>query len=277
MKRRSRLRILGALVGTAAAVAAAPAAAQLRPLEPLDWRILGVDGQSLVVGGGVYTGQRASLAGSEGRLIELGTFRATWSLGRVALELAGTALWLFDERWTYAPPDADVVPAEGTRRRDHGDYRVSTMVTLAEPGPGQTIALRFGVRLPTTDNLQGLDRDRMDFFSLLAGRVARGPLAVGGEVGLGINGTRDPHNEQVDPLLFALSARYGTSRARVVAELAGQHDTRAGSDRRGNEDLGEGRVGVEFGDRRWVSVTAVRGWTPSSPSFGVMVRFGTHF
>jgi len=277
MERRPNHRLVGALVVTAIALVATPAAAQLRPLEPLDWSILGVEGRSLVVGGGLYSGQRAALAGSEGRLLELGAFRATWSLGRVALELAGTALWLFDERSIYAAPEPDVVPADGARRRDHGDYQVSTVVRLAERGPGQTLALRFGVRLPTTDNAQGLDRDRTDFFSLLAGRVTRGALAVGGEVGLGINGTRDPPNEQVDPLLFGLSARYGTGPARIAVELAGQHDTRAGSDRRGNEDLGEGRVGVEVGDRRWVSVMAVRGWTASSPSFGVMVRFGTHF
>lgn len=269
--------MIGALAVAATTVAAPPVTAQLRPLEPLDWSILGVDGRSLVVGGGMYSGQRAALAGSEGRLLELGTFRATWSLGRVALEFGGTALRLFDERSTYAAPSADVVPADGDRRKDHGDYQVSTVVRLAEPNPGRTLALRFGVRLPTTDNLQGLDRDRTDFFSLLAARVTRGALSVGGEVGLGINGTLDPDNEQVDPLLFALSGRYGTGPARILVELAGQHDTRAGSDRRGNEDLGEGRVGLEVGNRRWVSVTAVRGWTPSSPSFGVMVRFGTHF
>lgn len=277
MERRSPPCLVSALALAAAAFTAAPAAAQLRPLEPLDWSVLGGEGQSLVVGGGLYSGQRAALAGSEGRLLELGSFRATWSLGRVAVELAGTALRLFDERSTYADPETDVVPADGTRRRDHGDYQVSTVVGLTEPVPGRALALRFGVRLPTTDNLQGLDRDEMDFFSLLAGWVSRGPLSVGGEVGLGINGTRDPRNEQVDPLLFALSARYGVGPARVLLELAGQHDTRAGSDRRGNEDLGEGRVGLEVGDRRWVSVTAVRGWTASSPSFGVMVKFGSHF
>jgi len=209
--------------------------------------------------------------------MELGSFRATWSLGRVALELAGTALRLFDERSVFAEPLVDVLPADGKRRRDVGDYRVSTVVRLMEPRPGQVVALRFGVRLPTTDNLQGLDRDETDFYSLLAGKVTQGPLAVGGELGLGINGTRDPENEQVDPLLFALSTRYELGRARALLELAGQHDTRAGTDRRGVEDLGEARLGLEVGARRWMSILAVRGWTPSSPDFGVIVRFGTSF
>ena len=277
MKRLVRLCSASVLALAATAPVASSARAQLRPLEPLDWRTVGVERTSLVVGGGLFTGQRASLAGTEGRLLELGSFRATWSLGRVSLELAGTALRLFDEHTAFADPFGDVLPAEGSRRRDAGDYRVSTVVQLTKPSRGHVVALRFGVRLPTTDNLKGLDRDETDFYSLLAGRVAQGPVAVGGELGLGINGTRDPENEQVDPLLFALSARYDLGRARALVELTGQHDTRAGRDRRGTEDLGEAHVGLEVGDRRWMSVVAVRGWTPSSPEFGVIVRFGTHF
>jgi hypothetical protein len=277
MKRLVRLCSASVLALAATALVASSAVAQLRPLEPLDWSTVGVERTSLVVGGGLFTGQRASLAGTEGRLLELGSFRATWSLGRVSLELAGTALRLFDERIAFADPFGDVLPAEGSRRRDAGDYRVSTVVQLAKTSHGHVVALRFGVRLPTTDNLKGLDRDETDFYSMLAGRVVQGPVAVGGELGLGINGTRDPENEQVDPLLFALSARYDLGRARALVELTGQHDTRAGRDRRGTEDLGEAHVGLEVGDRRWMSVVAVRGWTPSSPEFGVIVRFGTHF
>jgi hypothetical protein len=277
MESLARLCSTSVLALTTTLVVAGSARAQLRPLDPLDWSTVGVEGASFVVGGGVFTGQRASLAGTEGRLLELGSFRATWSLGRVALELAGTALRLFDERSVFAEPLVDVLPADGTRRRDVGDYRVSTVVRLVEPSPGQVVALRFGVRLPTTDNLQGLDRDATDFYSLVAGRVAKGAFALGGELGLGINGTRDPKHEQVDPLLFALSARYELGPAKAVLELAGQHDTRPSPDRRGTEDLGEARIGLEVGGRRWMSVAAVRGWTPSSPDFGVIVRFGTRF
>jgi hypothetical protein len=277
MERLARPRSAVVLAILAVALGTSPVCAQLRPLEPLDWSTVGVEGHSLELGGGFFSGQRASLAGTEGRLVEVGSFRATWSLGRVALELSGTALRLFEERAVFAPPVDDVVPADGTVRRDMGDYRIATVVRLAEAGPGRTLALRFGVRLPTTDNLQGLDRDQTDFYSLLAGRVETGRLAVGGEVGLGINGTRDPENEQVDPLLFALSARYDLGRVRALMELAGQHDPRAGEDRRGTEDLGEARLGVELGHRRWMSVTAVRGWTASSPDLGVIVTFGVHF
>ena len=62
-----------------------------------------------------------------------------------------------------------------------------------------------------------------------------------------------------------------------VLELAGQHDPRSSSDRRGNENIGEVRVGVVIGADRWVKVTAARGWTSYSPDFGLTVLFGTHF
>lgn len=277
MRVPSCLRPAGVLALVATALVASSAQAQLRPLEPLDWSAMGVEGHSLVVGGGVLTGQRASLAGTEGRLLELGSFRATWSLGRVALELAGTALRLFDERTAFAEPDADVLPADHNRRRDTGDYRVSTVVQLAKPRPGDAVALRFGVRLPTTNNLKGLDRDQTDFYSMLAAKVTQGAFMAGGEVGLGINGTRDTRHEQVDPLLFALSARYDLGRGMALLELVGQHDTRPGQDRRGTEDLGEARVGLRVGAHRWMSVLAVRGWTPYSPDLGLIVRFGTSF
>lgn len=266
-----------ALALAALAIVASSAHAQLRPLDPLDWRILGLEGGSLEVGGGVYSGQRASLAGTTGRLVEVGSLRVTWSFGRVAVELAGTPLWLFEEQVVVSPPEGDVVPADDAHRITSGDAQVSTVVQLTAQRPDRGLALRFGARLPTTDNRQGLDRDQTDVYALLAGRITRGPLAVGAEFGLGVNGTRDLQYEQVDPLLYLLSFRYDLGVARAVLAITGQHDPRAGEDRRGTEDLGEGRLGVEMGNRRWVSVEVVRGWTPSSPDMGLIVKVGTHF
>ena len=276
MTRYSTLRS-ACLALTLSAAAGSPSGAQLRPLEPIQWRAVGYEGHSVLLGGSILAGQRASLAGTKGRLLELGAFRGTWRTGRVAMELAGTAVWLFDEQSVFAEPVDGVIPAEDARRTTTGDYRVSTVVQLFAPGADRQVALRFGVRLPTTDNLQGLDRDQTDFFSTVAGRVRHGPWEFSGELGIGINGTRDLHNEQVDPLLFGFSAHVDAGPARGTLELYGQHDTRAGRDRRGTEDLGEGRVGVEVGGERWLSVALVRGWTPASPDLGLIVMLGTHF
>lgn len=267
----------GLLFAVAAVGTAVPAAAQFRPLEPLDWRALSTS-YTAEVGGGVYTGQRASLAGTTGRLLELGTFRASWNLNRVTLEIGGTALWVFHEESVFADPLGEIRPAQNGRRVDTGDYRVSTVVQLTHPGSREAVALRFGIRLPTTDNLQGLGRDATDFFSTVSGHWAGDVIDLSGELGLGINGTRYTHNEQVDVLLFGLTARYAVGQ-RLALQLQGmgQHDTRPNPEWRGNEDLGEARAGVVVGGKRWISVSAVRGWTPASPDFGVVVQLGTRF
>ena len=225
-----------------------------------------------------FSGQRASLAGTEGRLLELGAFAATWSFGRVAVRLAGTAVRVFDDDRIFAAPLGGVLPYQpGRRRTDAGDYRLSTLVGLTPPGSAVGAALRFGIRLPTTDDAKGLGRDQTDFFSSLSGRVAGEAWAVSADVGVGVNGTRDLLNEQVDPLLFALAVRSRSGRVRPFLELVGQHDTRGGPESRGIEDLGEARVGVRVGGAQWVRVAGIRGWTRMGPELGLQLRFGARF
>ena len=251
--------------------------AQLRPLDPMDWGALAGRSVTVEIGTSYLSGQRASLAGTEGRLLEVGNYRVVWHLGRVALQASGTALWLYQDRTVFAPPLSEVQPRRGSERKDVGDQKVSTMVELTPPGSKVTAALRFGVTLPTTDDLQGIGRDETDFFATVGGRTVLGALDLGGELGLGINGTRDPSHEQVDPLLFDLSAVYELGDVAAILELAGQHDTRPGPDFRGNEDLGEARVGLRLGRTRWLSVQAVRGWTLASPNLGIMIAVGARF
>jgi len=243
----------------------------------MEWDDLEGDGQVVSLGAGMIWGQRASRAGAEGLLLELGRFRAAWGLGRVSVELAGTAFWLFEERTRYAEPAPGVRPAVDARRRDSGDYRVSTLVRITPEGERQALALRFGVRLPTTDDGKGLERDQTDFFATLAGKAESGRLRVGGEVGLALLGTRDLVNEQWDVLVFGLSGRYDLGGAQAVVNLAGQRDTRDLGASRGIENLGEARLGLSLGRRRWIQVTMIRGWTPASPDLGVGLEVGTRF
>lgn len=259
------------------ALTTAPAAAQLRPLDPLDWADLERSGRTLEMGGGIMSGQRASLAGTEGRLLELGAFRAVWRIDRVALELSGTAFRIFDDRVVFADPVGGTARADGTSRTDVGDYRVATTVRLSGADARVGAALRFGVRLPTTDNAKGLGRDQTDFFSTLATRVRAGAWDVRAEAGLSVNGTRDPENEQIDPFLFALSAVADLGRVDPVVELVGQHDPRAAPEPRGTENLGEARLGIRVGEAHWIRVMLIRGWTRMGPEAGLSVRLGTRF
>ena len=254
---------------------AAPASAQLRPLDPFEWRMF--DGGRTVsaqIGGGWLRDQRASRAGTEGTLVEVGNWRAFWRTGRVVLEAGGTVQRRFDEESRFAAAEPDVQPAEDGERRDAGDYRILTTVRLTREAAPVAAALRFGTRLPTTDNTAGLDRDATDFFATLGGRARRGRLAVQAEAGVGIFGTREEAFEQDDLLIYAARAEYAAGPLIPMLTVVGQQVGTGHGEIRGNESLGEVRLGVRAGGRRWLLVETVAGYTDFSPGFGVLVSAG---
>lgn len=264
------------LLAACAVAACAPAAhAQLRPLEPFEWRMFDAGRTvSAQVGAGWLADQRASLAGTQGTLVEAGNFRAFWRTGRVVLEAGGTVQRLFDEESRFAPAEPGVDEDEDGKRRDAGDYRVLTTVRLTNERAPVAAALRFGARLPTTDNTVGLDRDATDFVATVGGRVVRGRVAVQGEAGVGIFGTRERDFEQDDLLIYAVRAEYAAGALQPMLTLAGQQVGTGHSEIRGNESLGEVRLGVRAGGRRWLLAEVVKGYTGFSPGLGVLVSAG---
>ncbi len=265
------------LLRAAAALVALPvaASAQLRPLDPFEWRMY-EEGRtvSAQVGGGWLRDQRASLAGTEGTLVEAGSFRAFWRTGRVVLEAGGTVQRRFDEERRFAPAEPDVQPDDDGKRRDAGDYRVLTAVRLTDEGAPVAAALRFGARLPTTDNTVGLDRDATDFVATLGGRTARGRMALQAEAGVGIFGTRQTAFEQDDLLIYALRAEYAAGPVVPMLTVVGQQVGSGHREIRGNESLGEVRLGARAGGRRWLLAEVVAGYTDFSPRLGVLVSAG---
>lgn len=263
------------LAGCAVAAFAPAARAQLRPPEPFEWRMFdGGRSVSAQVGGGWLRGQRASLAGTDGTLVEAGSFRAFWRTGRVVLEAGGTVQRFFDEESRFAPAEPDVVEDDDGERRDAGDYRVLTAVRLTREGAPVAAALRFGARLPTTDNTVGLDRDATDFLATIGGRTARGRVAVQAEAGVGIFGTRERDFEQDDLLIYALRAEYAAGPLQPMLTVVGQQVGTGHEEIRGNESLGEIRLGVRAGGRRWLLAEVVKGYTAFSPSVGILVSAG---
>ncbi|HYW10633.1 MAG TPA: hypothetical protein VE871_01720 [Longimicrobium sp.] len=251
------------------------AATQLRPLEPFEWRMFEAGrAVSVQVGGGWLRDQRASLAGTEGTLWEAGNFRAFWRTGRVVLEAGGTVHRRLEEDGIFALPEPDVQPADDGVRRDAGDYRVLTTVRLTGERAPVAAALRFGARLPTTDNTVGLDRDATDFFATAAGRAARGRMAVQAEAGVGIFGTRERAFEQDDLLVYALRAEYDAGPVIPMLTVVGQQVGSGHGEIRGNESLGEVRLGARAGGRRWLLAELVAGYTDFSPGLGVLVSAG---
>lgn len=249
--------------------------AQLRPLEPPQWRLL-AEGARIAaeVGASRLVGQRASLAGTTGDLWEAGTFVVAWRTGRVILEAAGTTQRFFHETGTFAPPYPDVEASADGDRHDSGDYRISTTVRLTPPGFPAVGIVRFGTRLPTTDNTTGLDRDALDFFATLGGTASRGPLAFAGEAGLGIHTTREQRFEQEDVLLYSLRAEIRSTVVTPSIAVLGQQHGPTHAAVRGVEDLGELRAGVRIGREFWARFEYVKGYEAFSPSSGFIVTAG---
>jgi hypothetical protein len=266
---------LRAVLFAAVAGATSTAGAQLRPLEPLSWRVFDT-GARLTADAQVawYHEQRASLAGTEGDLWEIPTVSLAWRSGRIAVLFSATGQRFFTEKERFAPPYFGVRPASNGKRHDSGEYTIGTAVRLTAETDRLEGLFRFGTRLPTTDNETGLDRDAIDFFATLAARTRRGPFSLGLEAGLGINTTRDSVFEQDDLLLYAARLEYDRGIVTPSLVVVGQEHGPAHHEIRGVEDLSEIRFGLRFGDRKWIRLEGTRGLDDFSPSYGVSLAVG---
>jgi hypothetical protein len=251
------------------------ASAQLRPLEQADWRLIrGAETVSARVGASRFSGQRASLAGTSGTLWEAGTFSLAWRTGRVTLEASGSAQRFFREDSRFADPHPEVRPADDGRRHDSGEYRIGTSVRLTPDRYPLAAAVRFGTRLPTTDNRTGLDRDAVDFFALVGAAGTVRSVLLSAEAGLGIHSTREVRFEQEDVLLYSLRAELTGRGVTPSIEIVGQRHGPTHDAIRGVEDLGEIRAGLRAGSRVYASVEGVLGYEDFSPSSGFIVAVG---
>ena len=254
------------------------ARAQLRPLEQADWRLIGGEGRvSGSIGTAKLFDQRASLAGTTGDLWEVGNFSLAWRTGRVVLEAAGTSQRFFSETGRFSDPHPEVDADPDGDRHDSGDYRISTSVRLTPDGWPLAGAVRFGTRLPTTDNEKGLDRDAVDFFATLGAAGSLSSLFVAAEAGLGIHSTREVRFEQEDVFVYSVRAEWRRFRVVPAVAVLGQMHGPSHAAIRGVEDLGELRAGLQAGNRYWLRIEAVKGYETFSPEAGVIVSIGSRF
>lgn len=248
-----------------------PLQAQLRPVDPLDWRVYEPGTLAVAsVGAGALWGQTAALAGTRGRLLEIGNYTAVLRFGRVAVELAGTALWRLSDEVVLESPVDGVRPPDGAPRQEAGFASAATVVNLTRDESPLDVVVRFGTRIPTTSDESGLDRDRTDFFALAGARYRFGLLALSAENGVGIHGTTRHDYPQSDVWAYAFGAEYRRGPLTGMAQLVGHQDGHGGRVR-GNEDLRELRLGLRAGSARWIEFTWIRGLSDFSPAHGLRI------
>lgn len=254
------------------------AAAQLRPLPPLPYSTLRES--QLRCGAGSYSDQLASLAGVRGTLVQLGECDAQLARAGAILRVAGVAVRRHQETERVHAADF-AVEDDGPRREDVGDVVLEVVVPVAGLPAASLIGFRVGMRLPTTDNTVGLERDETDVFAALVAGQRLGRLHIATEVGVGIHGTRSTEQEQQDVFLYVLQAAVDVGRGiELRAAALGQEFWANDWAFRGNEDLGEARLGLRAsiaGGPLFVDVAGVAGYRDASPARGVSASLGAYF
>jgi len=255
-------------------MAAAPVAAQQRPLVTEDPETVG--GGNILIEGG-FDIQRDvfyPVSGLHGNLLRVPTIGVSFGLSSIAeLQIDGG----FYNRLTVTArepgPLSDQLDFTGDRTTDVEDLVVATKLRLLSETPGRpSFGLRLATRLPNAGNDSGLGLDTMDFYaSALVGKTVQSVRVVG-NAGLGILSDPTRGDRQGDVLTYGVSfARAVRQGVEVVGEVNGrwaptsEEDTPPGTESRAVMRLG-GRV-----TRSTVRVDAgiIVGMTSRDPDFGL--------
>jgi len=249
----------------------------MRPLGPVFWEGFDLPRGEASGGVAIYSDQPATRAGVKGRLVEWGDLHATVRVGKVLFEAEGSVRRVLTEQVPFGRAEPDVQRAVAGRRSDTGDFRFLTTVMITDP-PGSTdIAFRFGARLPTTDEVVGLERDQTDLFFTFAARWRGESFTAFAESGLGIFGTAQSAPDQTDPILYMLGVSVPRTHINTQVEWVGHYDPRAPGPPPGNDHLSELRVRLRTQGTLWVEAMGLTGLAEHSPGYGLVLRLGRRF
>jgi len=255
-------------------LAAAPAAAQQRPLVTEDPEVVGA-GMVLLEGGFDYGRDVLyPLSGLQGNLLRVPTLGVSFGLSSIAeLQIDGGIYNRLSITHTGVGPAplANQLTVTGTTTHDVEDIVIATKIRVAsETGSRPAMGLRFATRLPNAGNESGLGLDTTDFHAqFLVGKTTRSVRIVG-NVGLGILSDPTRGDNQNDVLDFGASvARAVREGLEVVGEINGRASTRGGTPPVGTESRGLVRIGGRF-TKGTVRIDAgiLLGMTSRDPSFG---------
>jgi hypothetical protein len=257
-----------------ACLAAAPAAAQQRPLVTEDPEVVGA-GMVLVEGG--FDASKDILypaSGLQGNLLRMPLIGVSVGLSSIAeLQIDGGLYNRLSISHTNVGPAplANQLTVTGTSTHDVEDIVVATKIRIAAETPSRpAFGIRFATKLPNAGNESGLGLDTTDFHAqLLVGKTSKS-IRVVGNFGLGILSDPTRGDNQNDVLDYGLSvARAVKEGVEVVGEVNGRASTRGGTPPAGTESRGVMRLGGRF-TRGTVRLDAglLLGMTSRDPSIG---------
>ena len=267
-------RRLEGLVLAAMLFAAAPAAAQQRPLVTEDPEVIGA-GLVLLEGGFDYSRDILFPAsGLQGNLLRAPTLGVSIGISSIAELQVDGGLYnrlTITNRGVGPAPLADQLNFTGDTTSAIEDIVIATKIRLAGETAGRpAFGLRFATKLPNASNESGLGLDTTDFHvQALVGKTVRS-IRIVGNVGLGILGDPTRGDNQNDVLLYGFSvARAIREGVELVGELNGRNNTRSGEPPIGTDSRAVVRVGARL-TRGTVRIdgAALIGITTSDPGFG---------
>lgn len=265
MKRFSLLALVFSL-------AAAPAAAQQRPLVTEDPETIGA---GLILFEAGFDQQREiffPVSGLTGNLLRLPTVGLSFGISSIAeVQIDGGFYNRLTVTDRQAAPLSSVLDFTGDRTTDVEDIVIGTKIRVLSEGAGRpAIGLRFATKLPNASNESGLGLDTTDFHAqVLVGKTVQS-IRVVGNVGLGILGDPTQGDRQNDVLLYGLSlARAIAQGVEVVGEVNGRLNMRDGEPPPGTDSRGAVRLGGRF-TRGTVRLDGglILGMTSRDPSIG---------
>lgn len=267
-------RRIGCLALAATLFAAAPVAAQQRPLVTEDPEVIGA-GLVLLEGGFDYSRDILFPAsGLQGNLLRAPTLGVSFGISSIAeIQLDGGLYnrLTITNRGVGPAPLAGQLNFTGDKTSAVEDLVIATKIRLAGETAGRpAFGLRFATKLPNASNESGLGLDTTDFHvQALIGKTVQS-IRIVGNVGLGILGDPTRGDNQNDVLLYGVSvARAVREGMEVVGELNGRASTRSGEAPIGTENRATMRVGgrITRGTVR-LDAAILLGVTSRDPGFG---------
>ncbi len=224
--------------------------AQERPLKTDDAGLVPLGRVRAEFGIEFLQGQRYSLSGLEGDLTRLGVTSLHIGVGELAeFQISG----VIQDFLSVSRRTPTVTPSNfaGNATSDVGDFALATKLRLmTEKERRPALAFKFAVQLPNASNESGLGTDETNFYASLLLDKRLGHSRILFNIGLAILGSPVTPNSQSDLMTYGLAMMVPIHKR---VELVGEIHGRQGTERLGNENQSQVRLGARIlaGGLRW--------------------------